>query len=51
MRLGYRDLDFCRLDEAAFTICPSDSIDYAVMEKTSQAAVVSVAAEQPRPQS
>jgi mannose-1-phosphate guanylyltransferase / mannose-6-phosphate isomerase len=37
---GYRDLDFCRLDEAAFTACPSDSIDYAVMEHTRQAVVV-----------
>jgi mannose-1-phosphate guanylyltransferase/mannose-6-phosphate isomerase len=36
----YRDLDFCRLDEAAFTACPSDSIDYAVMEKTHHAVVV-----------
>ncbi|MYN17667.1 mannose-1-phosphate guanylyltransferase/mannose-6-phosphate isomerase [Rugamonas sp. FT107W] len=40
VRLGYRDLDFCRLDEAAFTACPSDSIDYAVMERTSHAVVV-----------
>jgi len=37
---GYRDLDFCRLDEAAFTACPSDSIDYAVMEQTTRAVVV-----------
>jgi len=37
---GYRDLDFCRLDEAAFTACPSDSIDYAVMEHTRHAVVV-----------
>jgi mannose-1-phosphate guanylyltransferase/mannose-6-phosphate isomerase len=37
---GYRDLDFCRLDEAAFSSCPSDSIDYAVMEHTSHAVVV-----------
>ena len=37
---GYRDLDFCRLDEATFSACPSDSIDYAVMEKTSHAVVV-----------
>jgi len=37
---GYRDLDFCRLDEAAFTACPSDSIDYAVMEHTKLAVVV-----------
>jgi len=37
---GYRDLDFCRLDEAAFAGCPSDSIDYAVMERTQDAAMV-----------
>ena len=35
-----RDLDFIRLDAKAFAACPSDSIDYAVMEKTSNAAVV-----------
>ncbi len=40
VRLGYRDLDFCRLDEATFASCPSDSIDYAVMERTSHAVVV-----------
>ena len=40
VRTGYRDLDFCRLDEAAFSSSPSDSIDYAVMEKTQHAAVV-----------
>ncbi|QYF94007.1 mannose-1-phosphate guanylyltransferase/mannose-6-phosphate isomerase [Massilia sp. PAMC28688] len=40
VRLGYQDLDFCRLDEASFSMCPSDSIDYAVMEKTSRAVVV-----------
>lgn len=40
---GYRDLDFCRLDETAFTACPSDSIDYAVMERTSRAVVVPTA--------
>jgi mannose-1-phosphate guanylyltransferase/mannose-6-phosphate isomerase len=40
VRLGYQDLDFCRLDEAAFTACPSDSIDYAVMERTGGAVVV-----------
>lgn len=37
---GTRDLDFCRLDSAAFTASPSDSIDYAVMEKTAKAVVV-----------
>lgn len=34
------DLDFLRLDKEAFTACPSDSIDYAVMEKTTGASVV-----------
>jgi len=36
------DLDFCRLDEQAFSACPSDSIDYAVMERTQSAAMVTV---------
>jgi mannose-1-phosphate guanylyltransferase/mannose-6-phosphate isomerase len=35
-----RDLDFTRLPAAEFGACPSDSIDYAVMEKTDSAAVV-----------
>lgn len=39
---SYRDLDFCRLEEKAFTACPSDSIDFAVMEHTALAAVVPV---------
>lgn len=39
---GVRDLDFFRLDEAEFSQVKSDSIDYAVMEKTSNAAVVPV---------
>ncbi|MBX3489189.1 mannose-1-phosphate guanylyltransferase/mannose-6-phosphate isomerase [Parvibaculum sp.] len=34
------DLDFLRLDAAAFAACPSDSIDYAVMERTDAAAVI-----------
>ncbi|MCA1979391.1 MAG: mannose-1-phosphate guanylyltransferase/mannose-6-phosphate isomerase [Thiobacillus sp.] len=34
------DLDFVRLDPAAFEACPSESVDYAVMEKTRRAAVV-----------
>ncbi|MCC5796267.1 MAG: mannose-1-phosphate guanylyltransferase/mannose-6-phosphate isomerase [Methylophaga sp.] len=34
------DLDFTRLDAEAFQHCPSDSVDYAVMEKTQQAMVV-----------
>jgi mannose-1-phosphate guanylyltransferase/mannose-6-phosphate isomerase len=35
-----RDLDFVRLDAEAFAACPKDSIDYAVMEKTADAAVI-----------
>ena len=38
-----RDDDFCRLDKETFAACPSDSIDYAVMEHTARAAVVPVA--------
>lgn len=34
------DLDFVRLDAAAFAAAPSISIDYAVMERTGHAAVV-----------
>ncbi|GAB2496140.1 mannose-1-phosphate guanylyltransferase/mannose-6-phosphate isomerase [Arenimonas alkanexedens] len=37
-----RDVDFLRLDRAAFEACPSDSIDYAVMEKTAHAAVLPI---------
>ena len=37
---GLMDLDFLRLDPEAFTACPSDSIDYAVMEKTERGAIV-----------
>ncbi|MDQ1109919.1 mannose-1-phosphate guanylyltransferase/mannose-6-phosphate isomerase [Stenotrophomonas rhizophila] len=35
-----RDSDFIRLDADAFAASPSDSIDYAVMEKTADAAVI-----------
>ncbi|EJX1326870.1 mannose-1-phosphate guanylyltransferase/mannose-6-phosphate isomerase, partial [Vibrio parahaemolyticus] len=34
------DLDFIRVDKAKFEACPSDSIDYALMEHTSNAVVV-----------
>ena len=34
------DLDFVRLDPATFEACPSESIDYAVMEHTHRAAMV-----------
>lgn len=36
------DLDFVRPDAAAFAACPSDSIDYAVMEHTKFAVMVSM---------
>ena len=35
-----RDLDFIRLDAAAFTACPDISLDYAVAERTDRAAVI-----------
>ncbi|KFD21869.1 mannose-1-phosphate guanylyltransferase [Yokenella regensburgei ATCC 49455] len=34
------DLDFIRVDEAAFLACPEESVDYAVMERTADAVVV-----------
>ncbi|MDG1693882.1 MAG: mannose-1-phosphate guanylyltransferase/mannose-6-phosphate isomerase [Porticoccaceae bacterium] len=34
------DNDFLRVNKAAFSACPSESIDYAVMEKTDDAVVV-----------
>ncbi|CAN5303180.1 mannose-1-phosphate guanylyltransferase/mannose-6-phosphate isomerase [soil metagenome] len=37
-----RDADFLRLDRDAFAACPSDSIDYAVMESTDRAAVLPI---------
>ena len=36
------DLDFVRPEAQAFDQCPSDSIDYAVMEKTDRGGVVSL---------
>ncbi|MBS0462492.1 MAG: mannose-1-phosphate guanylyltransferase/mannose-6-phosphate isomerase [Proteobacteria bacterium] len=36
------DLDFLRLDRAAFAACPADSIDYAVMEKTGRGFVLPI---------
>jgi len=36
---GQRDLDFTRLSQAALERCPSISVDYAVLEHTSLAAV------------
>jgi mannose-1-phosphate guanylyltransferase/mannose-6-phosphate isomerase len=40
MAAAKRDLDFTRLPKDEFSACPSDSIDYAVMEKTALAVVV-----------
>ena len=37
-----RDADFLRLDKDAFSACPADSIDYAVMEKTRHAMVLPI---------
>jgi mannose-1-phosphate guanylyltransferase/mannose-6-phosphate isomerase len=39
---AHRDMDFIRLGEVAFLACPSQSIDYAIMEHASNAAVVPV---------
>lgn len=41
---GTQDMDFTRVDATIFKDCPEDSIDYAVMEKTHAAAVVSLEA-------
>ncbi len=37
---GKEDLDFFRLEVASFKACPSDSIDYAVMEKTDNGVMI-----------
>jgi mannose-1-phosphate guanylyltransferase/mannose-6-phosphate isomerase len=37
-----RDKDFTRVDEKIFAACRSDSVDYAVMEKTRDAVMVSL---------
>ncbi len=42
---GTRDLDFFRLENAAFESAPTISVDYAVMEKTKHAAMVPLNAE------
>ena len=38
----YHDLDFIRLNEEEFLSCPSQSIDYAVMERTNNAVMVTL---------
>lgn len=40
VRNGRRDLDFFRLDLSSFSSSPSDSIDYAVMEKSTSTIVI-----------
>ena len=40
LKHAVHDLDFIRLDQNSFSACPTDSIDYAVMEKTNKAMVV-----------
>ncbi|MEX5686816.1 mannose-1-phosphate guanylyltransferase/mannose-6-phosphate isomerase [Pseudomonas silesiensis] len=37
---GSQDMHFTRVDQAVFTACPADSVDYAVMEKTADAVMV-----------
>jgi mannose-1-phosphate guanylyltransferase/mannose-6-phosphate isomerase len=44
MDKGKQDSDFFRVNQADFLACPSDSIDYAVMEKTDRAVVVPLSA-------
>ncbi|MDC3113805.1 mannose-1-phosphate guanylyltransferase/mannose-6-phosphate isomerase [Gammaproteobacteria bacterium] len=39
------DLDFTRIDEKIFNECPSESVDFAVMENTSEAVMVKMDAE------
>ena len=39
-----KDLEFIRLEQESFTACPSESVDYAVMEKTSRAVMVQLEA-------
>ncbi|MBC7982631.1 MAG: mannose-1-phosphate guanylyltransferase/mannose-6-phosphate isomerase [Candidatus Obscuribacterales bacterium] len=40
VKAAKQDLDFTRLPMKEFAACPSDSIDYAVMEKTRHAVVI-----------
>jgi mannose-1-phosphate guanylyltransferase / mannose-6-phosphate isomerase len=40
LQKAVKDLDFLRLDSVSFSASPSDSIDYAVMEKTTKASLV-----------
>lgn len=40
MKVQSDDMDFIRVDKAAFSACPDESIDYAVMEHTKDAVVI-----------
>lgn len=40
MQIQNDDMDFVRVDKAAFEACPDESVDYAVMEHTKDAVVV-----------
>ena len=42
VRGAHTDLDFLRLDETSFATAPNISVDYAIFERTSKAAVVAV---------
>ena len=44
LKEGLSDPDFIRPDHAAFTHCPDDSIDYAIMEHTTNGCVIPLAA-------
>ncbi|MBR7801486.1 mannose-1-phosphate guanylyltransferase/mannose-6-phosphate isomerase [Undibacterium fentianense] len=43
-KLAKSDCDFVRIDKEAFAACPSDSIDYAVMEKLASAPELGISA-------
>ncbi|MFP9136013.1 mannose-1-phosphate guanylyltransferase/mannose-6-phosphate isomerase [Devosia sp. XGJD_8] len=45
VKLAKADLDFVRLDAPAFELAPNISVDYAIFEKTSKAAVLPVSFE------
>ncbi|WP_352283725.1 mannose-1-phosphate guanylyltransferase/mannose-6-phosphate isomerase [Pseudoalteromonas sp. Q18-MNA-CIBAN-0097] len=42
MQIQNDDMDFVRVDKAAFEACPDESVDYAVMEHTKDAVVVAM---------
>ncbi|MBV6272962.1 mannose-1-phosphate guanylyltransferase/mannose-6-phosphate isomerase [Alcaligenaceae bacterium CGII-47] len=44
LEAGARDMDFVRIDRSSFEACPADSIDYAVMEHTDAAVMVTLGA-------